>query len=236
MIRICIAFINGVSEKLTEIPIEISALPATHSERLIETLRALMQEQNLNETQLARAINTPQPTIHRILSGQVTDPRISTLNTIAKYFGISLDQLLGNAPIQNNETIQRVIPIPVIPWEEAPKANRFTNTLTPQNWTQWTTIDISASPTSYALISRTNMSPRFPAGSLLIVDPETKPIHGDTVIVYFKTFKNITLRELMIDGHLKQLHSILSNTPPEPITNKHNILGVVIQTRFSYRA
>ena len=197
-----------------------------------------MQQHHLNETQLARATNTPQPTIHRILSGQVTDPRISTLNLIARYFKVSVDQLLGNALMNDmNETTAHLTPIPVIPWNEALHAKAFIESLTPQNWRQWITVDITASPFSYALVSPTtgSMSPRFPAGSILIIDPEARMENGDLVIVHFKETDHATIREVLIDGPLKEFHSVLSDTPPEPITSEHRILGVLIQTRFSYR-
>ena len=46
-------------------------------------------------SELARQLSIPPPSINRILSGQVTDPRISTLILLADYFDVGIDQLLG---------------------------------------------------------------------------------------------------------------------------------------------
>lgn len=46
---------------------------------------------NGNENELARATNVPQPTIHRILTGESGNPRRPTLEKLAAYFGIKSD-------------------------------------------------------------------------------------------------------------------------------------------------
>lgn len=59
-----------------------------------ENLSLLMNEYNITDSELARALKLPYNTIHRLVSGQTTDPRISTLKSIATYFNVSLDSLL----------------------------------------------------------------------------------------------------------------------------------------------
>ena len=54
--------------------------------QLLKNLYMFMQRHSVTEAQLARATEIPQPTIHKILSGKTTDPRISTLQSIANYF------------------------------------------------------------------------------------------------------------------------------------------------------
>ena len=47
------------------------------------------------ETELARLTGTPQPTVHRWLAGEAREPRHSKLLPIARYFNVTLDELLG---------------------------------------------------------------------------------------------------------------------------------------------
>jgi transcriptional regulator with XRE-family HTH domain len=220
------------------IKIKTEILDDTNLERFTDTLRFLMkQSDHMNETQLAKAVNIPQPTIHRLLSGKVTDPRISTLNTLAMYFNISLDQLLGNIPInkENKKTSRYINPLPIISWDNTVNAKSLIESLTPQNWQEWASIDIETSSISYALVSKPFMSPRFPIGSILIIDSEIRASDGDLVIVYFKKANDVSIREIILDGCSRKLRSILSDADTEPLTDEHEILGVVIQTRFSYR-
>ena len=66
--------------------------------RLADNLRALMAVESLSENQLSRNTGVPQPTIHRILSGRVADPRDGTLRPLADYFEVTVDQLRTALP------------------------------------------------------------------------------------------------------------------------------------------
>ncbi|MEB1136038.1 S24 family peptidase [Xanthomonas campestris pv. campestris] len=66
--------------------------------RLSENLRSLMSVESLSENQLSRNTGVPQPTIHRVLSGRVSDPRDGTLRPLAEYFGVSVEELRTGQP------------------------------------------------------------------------------------------------------------------------------------------
>lgn len=67
--------------------------------QLAKNIRDLMARENgLSENQLARNTGVPQPTIHRILSSSVRDPRDSTLRPLAEYFGVTVEQLRTSLP------------------------------------------------------------------------------------------------------------------------------------------
>ncbi|WP_081545590.1 helix-turn-helix domain-containing protein [Chromobacterium haemolyticum] len=65
---------------------------------LKDRLQRLLDESGTNATKLAEATKLNQPTIHRILTGESKDPRHSTLEPIAKFFGISVAELRGDTP------------------------------------------------------------------------------------------------------------------------------------------
>ena len=62
-------------------------------------LNYLLKHENLSPNALAVKLQLPAPTIHRLTTGDVQDPRISTLTLIADYFGVTFEQLLGRAPL-----------------------------------------------------------------------------------------------------------------------------------------
>ena len=71
-------------------------LKRKQSTKLQRHLQRLLAESGVySGSDLARQLHLPAPTINRILSGQVTDPRASTLILLADYFDVSIDQLLG---------------------------------------------------------------------------------------------------------------------------------------------
>ena len=66
---------------------------------LSPNLRALMaRHDDISENKLAQRTGVPQPTIHRILSGKVKDPRDGTLRPLAAFFGVTVEQLRTQLP------------------------------------------------------------------------------------------------------------------------------------------
>lgn len=58
-----------------------------------ETLRRWMKERDLSEGALSRLSKVPQPTIHRILTGESKSPRRATLEPIARVFGKGVEAM-----------------------------------------------------------------------------------------------------------------------------------------------
>jgi phage repressor protein C with HTH and peptisase S24 domain len=61
---------------------------------IAERLRNKMRDLGLNESQLSRRSSVPQPTINRILSGESSSPRKSTIEALSRPLGVSPDWLL----------------------------------------------------------------------------------------------------------------------------------------------
>lgn len=56
-----------------------------------ELLTALMSRAGDTANSLARKAKVPQPTIYRFLSGTAAEPRVSTLEPIARYYGVPVE-------------------------------------------------------------------------------------------------------------------------------------------------
>lgn len=52
-----------------------------------EVIRSWMESQDMSEGELSRLSKVPQPTIHRIITGESKDPRRGNIERIAKVFG-----------------------------------------------------------------------------------------------------------------------------------------------------
>lgn len=62
-------------------------------------LKRLITDTGLTDVKLARALDIPNSTLHQLLNSDSLSPRVETLRPIAKYFQVSLDQLVGDQPI-----------------------------------------------------------------------------------------------------------------------------------------
>ena len=200
-------------------------------------IKELLSRNNINVCELARRINLPQPTIHRLVSGKTEDPKLSTLSQIADYFSITIDQLLGHTPLdrESGKMPSASHSIPIMSWHEAVDSKKIISNLSLNNWDNWLLVDAETSPGSFGLKSKKCMEPRFPAGSTLVIDPEVTPEDGDLVIVSYPNTTETTIRELVSDGPNKALLSVTDTSKSDELTKDIKIVGVIVQTRFSYK-
>ena len=201
---------------------------------LVNNLNRLLNEQGINECELARRVGIPQQTLHKIFSGKTTDPRISTLKSLADYFSVPINDLCqedmpiysGNAP--------RGKAIPIISWTDCLDPE-FISTLPSTHWDKWTVVETKLSAKTYALSSKPALENKFPKGTLFIIDPAVTPSDGDLVVVQYPETGEATLRELSIDGPNQILISLNQQAQQEVLNKKIKILGAVVQSKFSYQ-
>jgi len=208
-------------------------------EYLAENIKKLLDAYQINESELARKLDVPYNTIHRIANGTTSDPRISTLQQIADYFGLSLDAILSKTQEHNFITQKENLIIPILNWDTILKQN-FAKDLDKANWKKWiqtsqikTVKDINQ---LFALESTKSMQPRFPSGTTFIIDPNENPIDGDLVLIRFRDTSAVSLRELVIDSPDWQLNAVIPGSAPLVYKiNDHEIMGVVILTIIQTR-
>jgi SOS-response transcriptional repressor LexA len=203
---------------------------------LAKNLRILIESNGLNITETANNLNLPLMTVRRLLSGETPNPRLSTLNIIANYFKVTIDQLICDsniANLQNNNS--RLQSVPLLTWHEASSINSI-HELNLSSWKNWQNISIHKSKlllNAFALKSRPSFHSRFPDGTVFIIDTDIIVSDGDIVLVKFIGNNELTLREIYVD----QPESTLNSLTPElsPISynpEKHKIIGVSVLTLY----
>lgn len=209
-------------------------LDMTHECALAKNLRHLLKLHHLNSNQLANALNLPMMTIRRIASGETADPRISTVKLIADYFKISIDTLISNASEIHTHRLHPSVPIfvPILDWETAGKMHSLQE-LDLSKWKEWQPVsfndNVPLGNHAFALESRPFMYPRFPQGTLFIIDPDAPPTDGDLVLMKINHNHELTLKELSIDPPDWNLHSITnSSNVLRYVETEHQFRGVVL--------
>jgi len=210
------------------------------NDTLSRNLSFLIKRDGISESDLARALNIPYNTIRRINSGFTTDPRMSTLKAIANYFDVSLDELTGEkaSPVHSSEN-KSPRSVPIFNWEDISHPNFLADTNL-KNWPNWKPIALTStedlSNEAYALESKRSMQPRFPTGTVFIVDPNKNPIDGDLVLVRIVENNEVSLRDLIIDPPDWHLLPILKNLQTLVYKkNDHKIIGIVMLTIMQSR-
>lgn len=207
---------------------------------LSQILRALMDEMELSESELARRTQIGQPVIHRILSGETDNPRVATLSQIANYFSISISQLIGDAPIPTDRlpgTHQQSIcawsQVPLLTWEQAINWPKQREKI--QNPMMIGT-DLAIGKQAFALkVKDSTMAPRFIEGMLLIADPDVQINDRDFAILHREGQMHAIFRQILKDGediYLKPLNPDFKTTLMDK--TKYRLIAGLVQARDDF--
>ena len=209
--------------------------------KLSKNLRLLLDKRRMTESEVAQSLNIPVMTVRRLVSGETTDPRISTLKLIADFFNVGIDSLIEDNHLNTITLMKKSMPqfVPVLDWKLATSIKSI-NDLDLTLWKDWQPIVLGTqSPFShetFALESRPSMHPRFPLGTMFIIDPNETPTDGDVILVKMKKDGDLSLRELIIDPPKWQLQPIISGSETLFYDNSnHEIAGVIILTMLHAR-
>ncbi len=201
---------------------------------------------------LARAVDLPPPTIHRLVTGKSTRPYESSLKPIADYFSIDVNQLLGEEPladdqaqnkttkepkeyITNKRNIQtKITEIKMLPWDHI---SDYTNPDTSflEKIPFWGEISSYAFAT---IMPDSSMEPFIQKGSILFLDPTLKYSDRSYVLVHMKETKTYLVRQILIDAdhqYLKPLNPDLSGFKMRLLHAEDEIIACLVEIRQNCR-
>ena len=214
------------------------------SSKISQVLKRLMFEQQIRTTELARRIGLKQPTVHRIVEGISRNPHVSSLKPLAQFFKLTVEQLRGIDPlpwphIQNALTLAPTSAVPVLGWQEA--VNWPDESLESEDCNSANPVvmpDRELGENAFALIvNDSSMSPQFPVGTQLILDPCKEAKERGFVIVALKGHPKAVFRQLLSDGrqhYLKALNPDLDDVKMILLQDDDRICGTLVQARLDY--
>ena len=201
---------------------------------IAKIVRKLMEHANMSEADLSRGVNLPQTTINRLLTGQTTDPRVSTLVAIAQFFEISLEQVLGRELLVLNSNCRhgKSSTIPVVPWECLQEF--FCNKLKNENClTTWLKTEKLLNPGSFALTTPVSCASIFGEASTLVLNrltEESQILDGQITLVEVESGQ-FCLRKVLKDGAEYYLKRLFSPFDIEKTNDKTIFHACVVEAR-----
>lgn len=195
-----------------------------------KNIKLAMKRIPLSEIDLVRATKLPQTTINQILRGLTKDPRISTLMLIAEKLDVSVDQLIGLAPLSKAK--QQFAP--VLEWNEVLHYLADLNYPCPNK--KWIAIDTDSAKahTRYIALKTTpSMEPRFMRGSHIIVEP-TGLFRDSQIVLVSLNNGEPALRRIIKDGGEIFIKKITQGSAESPVKmlGTDKILGCVFETHI----
>ena len=172
-------------------------------EKLANNLTNLLKINELTISDLAKDIDVPIATLHRILIAKTQKPKITIIKKIAEVFSITEDQLLGIEEIEwgkmdtwlNLIIISNQI-IPLFSWDLDEKGNLKDAPKSPEQ----IILTSECNPALFALkLQDQSIAPSLPSNSILICYPFKKIRNDSLVIVKIRNHTEVYLRKLIID-------------------------------------
>lgn len=203
--------------------------------RIADTLSMLMGD--MSESALARAVNLPKATIHRVLSGSTPDPRAGTLLPIAQYFNITIEQLMGISQLPSDSPLEIVDSVNAIdmPFISFDKLRSWSiGSYEPDKFYKITSFGNNPIDNNCFItqINSDEMAPLFSNKTFLIVRKKTIIRNDDIVIIFNPADDQVLIRkyvQLKGDDYLissNQLYNIIE------YNNEFQLIGIVIEGRI----
>jgi len=196
-----------------------------------------MAKARLSSSELARLTGLPATTIKRIRNNEQSNPTISTLLPISKYFSISLSQLVGDEELKtinnsyNKTELQR---IPLLSWQEC---FAYTGAEDEQPSAVVNTIftEKQMSKKAFALCIEDQDLDFFPKRSIVLIEPEKTPESGDYIVVAKTEQRLASIKKYIAEFDQIYLKSLVAGLGISALTSEYKILGVILQCKIELK-
>jgi len=208
-------------------------------EALSHRIRELMKKHDLlTEMELSIETGIPQPTIHRILTGNTKVPRKAALRAFSDFFKVPLHTLLEpNDMTQGmHETLAEPgSRVPLLAWsnikQQLSALGSATNKFPYQHIISFKKLE----GTLFALILEgAELEPRFSRGTILVFKRDKPAKNRDYVLL--DSENSPVMKQILIDGREQYVKSLDADLP-HPISKLENpdeIVGVLVQSISEY--
>jgi SOS-response transcriptional repressor LexA len=206
-----------------------------YENKLRDNLIKLMRRCRVKVSELHKTTGVPLTTLKRMKNDVNSNPTLSSIIPVANFFGLTIDQLVGIVPLPSDKLLGTYqekrgywINVPIIQWEEVidwPQININTYSVI--------STDAEIARESFALIIETSDLTGFLANSILIIDPQAKPEHGDYIIAIKEGEKTTSLKQLLVHEGEAYLKPVNPHYKTVSLDMSYKILGLVVQVKWN---
>lgn len=202
-----------------------------NNKTLGERVKQARLEKNWSQVELAAAAGLSNAAISELERDITEKPKMDTLLRVCRALGKDITYFTGQNDV-NTEVISstQFRKAPLISWVQAGQKQAIVDAYQPGVADEWEEYTVPASRNVFALRVRgASMTPDFPEGTVIIVDPELQAQNGDYVVVRFENSDEATFKQLIVDGPMKLLKPLNSAFPVIQVTEDARLCGVVIE-------
>ncbi|MBP9722784.1 MAG: helix-turn-helix domain-containing protein [Gammaproteobacteria bacterium] len=200
-------------------------------DNLQKNLKYLIKKYNLDNESLAKCTGLASSTIASLRT-RATNPTILTLQPLADFFNITIDQLISQdytSQEQQNSNInnQAVINIPLININMVPEWPTGN-----VNILDYITTSGKINSRCFALrLDSEVLMPNYQKNTVLIIDPYKTAEDSNIVILSIEN-KQLTYRQVFIDGMVLYFKPVNTEFGSLEVISNYKIYGVVVRAIF----
>ncbi len=187
-----------------------------------------MAQARLNSSELARQINLPAATIKRIRNNEQANPTVTTLLPIAKYFSITLSQLVGDVPALSNVMTKQIVGLREIPLFSLSQCKDLQGINYEMHEPKVLT-ELQLSEMSFAVAVKEGDLTSLPNDCIAIVEPATLPQHGDYILSSNIEKSTVAITKYIVEIDQIYLKSSSTWQNAIPFTDAYTVIGVIVQ-------
>jgi transcriptional regulator with XRE-family HTH domain len=208
---------------------------AKYQIQISNNLKRLLDIYSMNTLDLSNKLELSYTPIYNLVNGN-SNPTLDTLLKIARYFHLSLSQLIGDIPINTSGNTNYLRTIPILKWTEV--LNYLYKQDQQQNYKQ---ILISSenpiSESAFSLHANEKTEPLFKNGTILVFERIIMDIknYDNHYVLLQSDVASLNVKKLFVEGNNMFLQSINTHIPPQQLLDNETILGNLIQTRLEFQ-
>ena len=203
---------------------------------LAKNLSLLIDENNMTVAGLAREVGISQPVMHRIVAGQIDNPKVQTLLKLSRYFRIPVHILMTQQledshgkqrQKEGGDDIRAIADVPLLTLQQALQV--------PKNLNQPFASSIPTDLTMYNLLfaiklNDDSMAPMFQPHSTAIFSAALAPADGHHVLVKVDGHQLPILRQLALENGQIRLKANNKTIETINLKNMPQVLGVLVRS------
>lgn len=199
------------------------------TKQLQASIRQLMMQHKISIKELHLGSGVATATIQRIRSG-TTNPTMEVLEALAKFFKISIAELLEEKQLKKEPLIEHVVQIPLVPWETLTCLKDQMKTSA-----RYIVSELQLGKNSFALRLEENFSPLFTKGSFIILDPD-EPVENKSYILVIKNGSfSPSIKQFIIYDDKQMLVPLTPMFEAVELTKEFQVLGTIVQIKFNMK-
>ncbi|MDF1677383.1 MAG: S24 family peptidase [Legionellaceae bacterium] len=201
--------------------------------------KLMIRHGNISVSDLAKVTGLPQPTLYQLYTGVTTNPRKKTLEALAHYFSVTINQLTGkdelpqHLPKKLKEQLE-LNTAPLLTLEDLyhwPSKIDF-------NHKEEIFLEKKTTHATFAIqMIGASMEPMFPEGCLLIFDAEKAIKNNDCAIIFEQAANQFVFKKILSDEHstyTKFINPASHHAEVTPLGEQDKIIATLLEARLTF--